>query len=139
MEVSEDNLYVAALVFEQANGNRLDENDVRLIQNAGLGNCAPEFLEAALVEALTAEPPASYRSMAYWALSKRFNNGLIPLFKKWMHRELGNQESGAVYQLLIALDNLEEPVFGSDRNGSVSAADTLLNVRDATIYLEKNA
>ena len=139
MEVSEDNLYVAALVFEQVNGNLLDKNDVQLIKNAGLDNCAAEFLEAALVEALNAERTPSYRSMAYWALSKRFNRSLIPLFKKWLHRELDNQESGAVYQLLIALDNLEEPAFGNDRNGSFSAADTPLNVRDAAIYLEKNA
>lgn len=139
MEVSEDNLFVVALIFEQANGNLLGENDILLIENSGLSNCSAELLEAMLVEALNTERSPSYRSTAYWALSKRFNRELIPVFKKWMGEELQNQESAAVYQLLIALDNLEEPVFGEDRNGSFSATDTSLNVRDAKIYLEKNA
>lgn len=139
MEVTEDNLFVVALIFEQANGNVLGENDILLIANSGLSNCSVELLEAMLVEALNTERSPSYRNTAYWALSKRFNRELIPVFKKWMGEELQKQESAAVYQLLIALDNLEEPVFGEDRNGSFSATDTGLNVRDAKIYLGKNA
>lgn len=139
MEISADNLFLVALIFEQANGNRLDENDVLLIEKSTLSNCSAEYLEAALVESLNAGRPTSYRASVYWALGKRFNRELIPDFKKWMAQELQNQEFGAVYQLLIALDNLEEPVFGNDRNGSYSAMDTKLNVRDAKIYLEKDA
>lgn len=139
MEISEENLLVTALIFEQANGNRLGENDIQVIEAAGLSGASAELLEEALLEALNAERPSAYRSTAYWALSKRFNRELIPYFMKWMKKELENSEPGAVYQLLIALDNVEEPVFGKDRNGSVSVMDAGLNVRDARTYLEKNA
>jgi len=136
--IREDNLFSVALIFEQANGNRLDQNDRLLIEKSGLSHCCAESLEAALIEALNARPPLSYRSSAYWALSKRFNGSLIPAFKTWMIRELQEQDGGALYQLLIALDNLGEPVFGDDRKGSYSAMDTGLNIRDAKDYLDNH-
>ena len=138
MFIREDNLFPAALIFEQANGNRLDQNDRLLIEKSGLSHCFAERIEAALIDALNDGPPLSYRSTAYWALSKRFNRKLIPAFKSWMNRELQEQDGGALYQLLIALDNLGEPVFADDRMGSYSATDTGLNIRDAKDYLDNH-
>lgn len=63
---------------------------------------------------------------------------MIPNFKKWLKIELENENSDTVYQLMIALGDLEKPIFNSDRNGSSAFNETELNLRDANKYLEVN-
>ena len=77
------------------------------------------------------------RAVAYWALSKRYDKALIPDFKNWLKIELASKDKTAVYQILIALDNVDEPVFGKDRDGGYAAHETTLNIRDAENYLKK--
>lgn len=43
----------------------------------------------------------------------------------------------AVYQLLIALGNMGEPVFNKDREGGSAIYETELNLKDAREYLRK--
>lgn len=137
MKPSDENLLDIALIFERANGNALDDNDSLSVEKSGLTEYSPEELESMLIASLgDAEP--EYRSTSYWALGKRYNIELVPLFNKWLESEVQRKEHDSIYQILIALDNLEIPVFGEDREGSYSSMDIELNLRDARVHLSKN-
>lgn len=82
--------------------------------------------------ALTAEE----RSVACFALGKTLDPSFKSLFQQQLREERA-QESCAVYQLLICLHDLGESVFGKDRDGSFSAIDVELNLRDADAYLAR--
>lgn len=138
MKFSEDSLLDIALIFEQANGNVLDDNDASLVKNSGLDHYKPEELEELVASSIEGAEP-EYRGKAYWVLGKRFNKNLVPRFNKWLEIECKNQNSELIYQLLIALDNLELPVFSADRCGGYSVRESGLNLRDARAYLENHA
>ena len=74
--------------------------------------------------------------LAYWALSKRFDPSLVPAYRRWLSKALEQEDEQAIFQLMIGLDNLEEPVFGTDRSGYASFEEAL-NRRDATRYLNQ--
>ncbi len=77
---------------------------------------------------------SGYRSAAYWALSKRHDGSLLAHFRSWLGHELGQEEPNGLFQLMIALDNLNEPVFAGDRTG-YAYHEIELNRRDAKRYL----
>lgn len=59
-------------------------------------------------------------------------------FKKWLGTELENENAFAVFQILVALDRLEEPAFSESR--VVRGEDeTELNLIDAKEYLNNNS
>lgn len=60
----------------------------------------------------------------------------MSFLNKSINQELEKEQYEAVYQIMIAIDNLGERVFGKDRKGSYSITDTKLNIRDAKHYLE---
>lgn len=138
MKFSEENLLDISLIFEQANGNVLNDNDASLVMISGLDHYKPEELEELVAGSIDGAEP-EYRSRAYWVLGKRFNKSLVPRFNEWLEIECKNQNADLVYQLLIALDNLELPVFGEDRGGGYSVQESDLNMRDAQSYLENHA
>lgn len=138
MKFSEENLLDIALIFEQANGNVLTDNDASLVNNSGLDHYKPEELEELVASSIEGAEP-EFRGRAYWVLGKRFNKSLVPRFNKWLEMECKNQNSELVYQLLIALDNLELPVFCADRDSGYSVQESDLNLRDARSYLENHA
>lgn len=139
MNFTRENILDIALIFEEANGNTLDVNDSHLVKNSGLSDLSANEIEQMLVDTINQNKTPEYRGSAYWALGKRFNKKLLPVFKKWLAFEVESNNTDALYQLLIALDNLEEQVFGEDREGSYGASDTELNIRDAKAYLENHA
>lgn len=136
MKFSEENLLDIALIFEQANGCILSDNEFLLVRNSGLTHYSPEELESLLVNSIDSAT-TELRGQAYSVLGKRFKAGLIPEFNKWLASELMAPNPGVVYQILIALDNLGLSVFGEDRGGSYSIMEKDLNLRDARDYLEK--
>jgi len=136
MKFSDENLLDMALIFAQENGNKLDDSDSLLIEKSGLTGFSPEELASMLIQSIE-DAEDEYRARTYWVLGKRFDTELIPLFNEWLESEIQRGEHHLVYQILIALDNLEIPVFGTDRNGSYSSMDIELNVRDAKAYLAK--
>jgi len=138
MKISEDKLLAIALIFEQSNGNALNDNDAMLVKNSGLDHLQPNELEEVIASSIEDAEP-EYRSKAYWVLGKRYNINLAPSFNKWLNIELNNNNADLVYQILIALDNLELPAFGTDREGSYSVQERDLNLRDARLYLENHA
>lgn len=126
-------------IFETANGNTPRDYENELINASGLKDVPPAALVDAILDSFKEVNPVdiAYRISAYWSLSKRFDKNLLPFFQKQLELELAIESAPAVFQLLIALDNLTEPVFGIDRNGSYAGIDVDLNIRDAKAYLKQ--
>lgn len=138
MKIPEDAIVAIAYVFERANGNILGEYEQSEIEFYELNDCDPELLANELRIAISDETECEigYRAQAYWALGKRFDRGLIPFFRKRLAIEL-QHDLDTAFQIMIALDNLKEPIFSADRNGSYSILETDLNQRDAKSYLSQ--
>ncbi len=139
MEIAKEQFDALAYIFEKSNGNELGQYENRIIAESGLKELPIPELVTAVFQNLRTDRAEddTYRTSAYWALSKRFDKKLIPFFQTCLRKELSVAGVPAVFQLLIALDNLTEPVFGADRHGSYGGHDVVLNVRDAETYLDK--
>jgi len=61
---------------------------------------------------------------------------LLPFFREQLGIEM-QRDLEATYQIMIALDNLDEPIFSAERNGSYSILDHELNRQDAEFYFRK--
>jgi hypothetical protein len=139
MKLTNDQFEASAYIFEKANGNKKSEYEEKVIAESGLNNLKPIELENQIIKGIDSGlySDSKERISAYWSLSKIHKNELIPNFRKWLKTELENENSDTVYQLMIALGNLEEPIFNLDRNGSSAFNETELNLRDAKEYLNK--
>ncbi|OAB79044.1 hypothetical protein [Cochleicola gelatinilyticus] len=140
MKLTNDQFEASAYIFEKANGNKKSEYEEQVIAESGLNNLKPIELETRIVNGIDngLYSDSKERISAYWSLSKIHKTELIPNFKKWLKIELENENADTVYQLMIALGNLGEPIFNIDRNGSSAFNETELNLRDARKYLETN-
>jgi hypothetical protein len=135
MQFSKELVMAAALVFEAANGRRLESCERSEIRDHGLTNVDASELSRALVDMIESdsEDVVGDRGAVYWALGKRFDQALLPFFRKQLGVEL-QRSMDAAYQIMIALDNLNEPIFAEERSSySFDAYD--LNRRDADRYL----
>ena len=141
MILTDSQFEALAYIFEQANGNNKDDYELKVIAESGLSDLKPDHLEQHVVDGLNKNVynEIADRINAYWVLGKRFNRNLIPLFRKWLSNELEQKNDQAVYQLLISLNNLEEPVFNSDRDGGSASWEKELNMRDANSYLKETS
>ena len=135
-----DQFDAIAYIFETANGNTPGDFENRVIDASGFKDTPPQELVDDILSSFREGNPddIEYRLSAYWALSKRFDKNLLPFFRKQLEVEIEVEEAPGVFQLLIAIDNLAEPAFGTDRNGSFSGFDSDLNIRDAKTYLKRN-
>lgn len=133
--MSKDDLEAAARLFELELGRDLPAEDHKRIRDAGL-SVENSSAIAGEIKKLLLDPKAGseYRSLAYWALGKRHDAGNLDYFRQALRREVGT-DMNVAYQIMIALDNLEEPVFGRDRQG-YAAMDSEHNKTDALAYLE---
>lgn len=140
MKLTNDQFEASAYIFEKVNGNKKSEYEEKVIAESGLTDLNPIELEIKIVNGLNdgLYSDSKERISAYWALSKIHKTELIPDFKKWLKLELEQNDAYTVYQLMIALGNLEEPVFKIERDGSSAFNETELNLRDARKYLETN-
>lgn len=138
MKLTYDQFDAAVYIFEKNNGNFKTAYEEKIITESGLSDLKAVELENIIVEGLNSNfyKATKIRTSAYWALSKQFNIALIPHFKKWLETEIQKNNSGVVFQLMIALDNLEEPIFHRDRM-SYSIEEIELNMRDAANYLNQ--
>mgnify|MGYP005997219949 CR=1 FL=1 len=131
--LSEAWLFAAESVFAREAGNTVSAQDHAAIDAAGLGDVEAAALARRVVQAVEDGGLSEReRSAAYFALSKCYEPRLIPRFRVWLAREVA--DGGPVFQLMIALDTLEEPVFGADRDGYASR-DVERNLVDARRYL----
>ena len=101
---------------------------------------APEELQLELIGQLEQgqDEDDQWRRLAYWALSKRFDKALTVPYQKWLAQALAGSDDQAVYQLMIGLDNLDEPIFDPARTGFASF-EVELNRRDASRYLNQTS
>lgn len=135
MKIPGDAIGAVAYAFERANGNQLGEYEQSEIKFHNLDEYEPKVL-ADRLRAGIVEGDADYRAQAYWALGKRFDRDLIPFFRERLAIEM-RQDPEILFQLMIALDNLDETVFSEIRNGSYSILDGDLNRQDVESYLKK--
>ena len=128
-------LAAAGSRFEQANGNRIQLADFDGMMLHKLTRTDPADLADAICETIIAGgTDAEYRASAYFALGKKFDADQIPFFRERLRIELDHDELGAAYQIMIALDNLDEEVLAAERAGG-SIIEQDLNRRDAESYL----
>lgn len=135
MRFPKDEILAAAFLFERARGNEMGEHELDEIRRLGLGDSDPDLIAKEMVDSVTREEASdpAYRSSVYWALGKRIDRALVPFFKERLALEM-KQDLEAAYQIMIALDHLEEPVFSPARS-SYSVIDHDLNRADAEAYL----
>ena len=138
MKLSNNQLEEAAYIFEKQNGNSNSEYERRIIFESDLLQFSTIELEIKIVDGLKNQiyVEENERVSAYWALSKIGNSKLISNFKEWLKSEVENNNSNAIFQLLIALDRLDEKAFHENRM-SRYFDETELNLRDAIQYLKK--
>lgn len=134
---TQDYLYTASYFFERERGRSMDAFERSSIVAAGLDQADPGELRQEIQDLLASGSlQAEERTTAYFALGKTLDVSFKRLFQRHLELELATK-SCAVYQLLICLSDLGELVFGKDRDGSFSAFDVDLNLRDAQDYLAK--
>jgi hypothetical protein len=107
------------------------------IREHAIEDVDPELLARELRSLIDSESMADGRdrAQAYWALGKKLDRTLLPFFREKLRLELC-RDRFAAYQILIALDDLGEQPFGSDRSG-YGCHDYDLNRRDAEAYLDR--
>ncbi len=111
MSIDSGYLTAAAFRFEAARGAHHSAFETEIIEEAGLAAVSPDELARTLWEWLASEGADSpLRGSAYWALGKRGDpRDLAPLIDA-LQRELP-LDADATYQIMIALNNLGQPVF----------------------------
>ena len=134
--MNHDEFTEVAFIFEKENGQKHSEYEKAIIENSKWKNTSVKELELKIINGIQNGifKTEIERVSAYWALSKRNNEKLISNFKKWLKKEVENENSIAVFQILVALDILNEPSFAKERTERDSS-ETELNIRDAQNYL----
>lgn len=136
MRFSEEAIPAAIYVFEKENGRELDRYEAGEVEKHGFETIDPQVLVRGLRGELENErniPNSRYRNFCYFALGKRYDNDLLKFFRESLKKELMRDMESA-YQIMIALDNLEEQIFTRE---SVSNTDYDENRADAERYLTK--
>jgi hypothetical protein len=138
MKFTKDQFLEVAFIFEKANGNSHSDYEKGIIAESELTEYKPEELEQLVVNGLNSGiyKNENDRISAYWTLSKSNNRSLILEFQKWLRTELDVENGIAIFQLLVALDRFDEPVFHKNRN-SRGNDEKELNIRDSKQYLNK--
>ena len=120
MEIDSQFLTAAAFRFDAARGVRHSDFETEIITELELDTIAPDDLAHTLWGWLGGEgADSSLRSSAYWALGKRRDPRDIAPLVAALRRELP-RDADSVYQILIALENLGEPVFPPEQRGRSS-------------------
>ncbi len=137
MRFPENAVAAVAFLFESENGRKLSEFELDEIRRHELEDSDPSKLAAILKKSVQNEKSSdtTYRQQIYWALGKKFDHKLIPFFRKRLSLEI-QRDMEAAYQIMIALDNLDEPVFSEKREEYV-ITEYEQNKLDAELYLKR--
>ncbi|PIA77421.1 hypothetical protein BFR04_08210 [Gaetbulibacter sp. 4G1] len=138
MKLTNEQFTEVAFIFEKENGNSHSNFEKEIIAKSKLTEYRTTELEKIIVDGLNSGiyKTEEERVSGYWSLSKIGNRNLITDFKKWLVTELENENGIAIFQILIALNRLDEPAFNKNRTGQ-GVDETELNIRDAKQYLKK--
>jgi len=136
MSFTPNQIEAAGLLFEEENGNVLGDYEKGVVAESDLEGRELREVKNELIDSVTfpTELNAHDRCGIYWALSKTFDSDLIGWWTSQLRNEVENKTE-CVFQIMIALDNLEEPIFVEDRSG-YSTLETEFNLRDARNYLD---
>jgi len=134
MRLEYEAINAAAFLFEASRGNELRAFEQREIAEHGLANSDLEDVTKELMRwARDDQSNSDTRGRAYWALGKKCDSSLLLFFIESLRLELP-RDLNATYQIMIALDNLGEPVFSKARKG-YSFSEEELYRDDAEKYL----
>jgi hypothetical protein len=86
-------------------------------------------LRDSLVALVTEYPDDLHCASAYWALGKLGDGDLLPVFRAGLEYRVA-RDTDAVYQIMIALRNLGEPVFAGRGSSSYDDPDNVKLARD---------
>lgn len=138
MKLTENQFTEVAFIFEEAKGSFHSEFEKEIIAESDLTKYSIPELVKIIVGGINSGIYNSEedRVSAYWCLSKISDKKLILDFRKWLLFEIENKNSTAIFQILIALDKLDESVFNK-RRISRDVFETELNLEDAKNYLNK--
>ncbi len=138
MKLTNKQFTEAAFIFEKTNGNFHSDYEKGIIAKSELTKFQPTELEQIIVNGLNSGiyKNEDERISGYWTLSKIGNRNLIVNYKKWLRIELEKENGIAIFQLLAALDKLDEPAFNENRTER-GVNEVELNIRDAKEYLNK--
>lgn len=140
MHFTEDMISAAAFAFEAVYGHPHGDMEKSEINRHGFNGIETnvlcrEFIR--LIELEQDDATGSKRCAAYFALGKKLDPALLPFLQKQLRIEV-QRDMETAYQIMIALDNLNEPVFNKDRS-SYSSGEDELNLPDAMDYLARLA
>jgi hypothetical protein len=138
MKLTNQEITEVGFIFEKERGFNHSEFEKDSINQSNLSQFTNSELEEIIIKGLDNNiyENETERTSAYWALSKRVNKKLISKFRNWLKVELENNQYYAIYQILIALDYLEENAFSKSRTGR-DDSEFELNRIDALNYLNK--
>ena len=135
MEIDSPFLTAAAFRFEAARGVRHSDFETEIIAESNLTAIPPHDLAQILWHWLATEGADSpLRGSAYWALGNRRDPRDVAPLVAALRRELP-RDADVAYQILIALENLGEPVFPPEQRER-SSRDHELNRAAAQRYLD---
>jgi len=99
----------AVSLFEMARGQRPFVEDLQPTARDLTDDGIAELVRG-LVEAVEGAPTSSRSGPLVWALGKRFDGGMRPLFLRLLRANVDG-DPDVLYQTIIALSNLEEPAL----------------------------
>ncbi len=137
MRFPENAIAAVAFLFEANNGRKLSDLELDEVRHHELENSDPNKLADILKSCVQDDrsSDATYRQQIYWALGKKYDHNLLSFFRKRLSIEL-QRDMEAAYQIMIALDNLDEPVFSEQRE-DYAITEYQQNKADAEKYLAR--
>jgi len=123
MSLTPEQVEAAAFLFEKENGNVLGDLEKGVVEDSNLEGRELREIKKELIDSVTfpTEINAQHRCGIYWALSKTFDSDLIGWWTSQLRKEVENKTE-CIFQILIALDNLEEPIFDRGRDDALGCA-----------------
>ena len=135
MNIDQNLISAAAYIFEQENGVKLSDDEIRDVENSELNCVTPDEIENILKNYIeeNVNKGGVLLGSAIFALGKRFNSNNKAFFISILKR-LIESDIDSAYQSMIALENIGERIFF----GSASLLEKERNYKLGIEYLEKN-
>ncbi len=133
MKITKLFLKAACHYIMRYNGMNLYDNESALVEEFIPKDISIKKLKGVIVKTLIRDKnlPDEMRCLSYFALGKLYNSELIPFFVERLKIEI-ERDSKSAYQIMTALDNLDQKIFSSNSNSIFNIEQ---NLEDAEKYL----